>query len=208
MLRDGADVELARTRAYDALRALHITVDVLACTATDYERRQHDPGFLSWLVAREGRVLHSTGAVPQRSLGERVREGHPREGVAVWVRRAHADLREAELSLSAAEPVWDAICFHSHACVEKLLKALIVARGTFPPRSHNLRELLALQPSALRETVPLSRACDLLMDLYPRSRYPEETEPTSAEARVAIAVAREARRILTEAMGDGRLGGG
>ena len=163
-----------------------------------YERRQHDPGYLSWLIAREGHVLYTTGAVPQRSSppGDRVREEHEGEGLADWIRRAESDIKVAELALAAAEPSWDAICFHSHACVEKLLKALIVTQGVFPPRTHELPELLALQSPEIRDAAPLYAACNLLTKLYPKSRYPEAGYPTPDEARSAIVAAREARRVL------------
>ena len=64
----------------------------------------------------------------------------------MWVRRAESDLRIAELALAAEEPVWDAMCFHSHACAEKMIKALIVSGGWFPPRTHDLAGLIEAQP--------------------------------------------------------------
>jgi HEPN domain-containing protein/predicted nucleotidyltransferase len=193
-----AAVERSRQAAYEALHGLGISVDVLACTVEQYERRQHDPGYLSWLIAREGRVLYITGAVPQRSSppGDRVREEHEGEGLADWIRRAESDFKVAELSLATAEPSWDAICLHSHACVEKLLKALIVTQGVFPPRTHELPELLALQSPDIRDAAQLQATCILLMKVYPKSRYPEAGDPTPDEARSAIAAAREARRVL------------
>jgi HEPN domain-containing protein len=109
----------------------------------------------------------------------------------MWIRRAESDLKLAEKEVASASPVWDAICFHSHACVEKLLKALIVRQGTFPPRTHNLLDLLARQSPAIRDHVAITRACKLLTDLYPKSRYPEQPEPTPDEAKSAIAAARQ-----------------
>lgn len=65
----------------DAVRALGIAADVLTSPVSKYERWQHDPGFLDWLVAREGLLLYSTGRVPRLSPQlKRVRE-EPREGV-------------------------------------------------------------------------------------------------------------------------------
>ena len=201
VVREAAAVEPARKAANDALWELGVSADVLACTVEEYQRQQHDPGFIAWLIAREGRVLYTTGVVPQRSPPlDRVREEKGGDGLAMWIRRAEGDLRAAENSMAASEPVWDAICFHSHACVEKLLKALIVSRGTFPPHTHELKKLLALQPPEIRDVPQIVAACALLTDLYPKARYPLAPEPTPDEARSAITAAREARRTLMTAL--------
>jgi HEPN domain-containing protein/predicted nucleotidyltransferase len=196
VLRDDADVERERSAAYAALRDVGLSADVLASSVSDYQRWQHDPGFLDWLVAREGVLLYSAGNVPQRSpLPSRVRE-QPREGLELWIERAEQDFRSAE-ALSQS-PVWDAVCFHSHACVEKLLKGLIVKQGVHPLRTHELRELLALQAREIREDVENVAACALLQELYPKSRYPEAPMPTPAEGRRALEAARLLRgRLLT-----------
>ena len=67
VVHDGDDAESCRTAAYEVRFRLGISADILACTASQYLRRQNDPGFLEWLVAREGRVLYSRGSIPQRS---------------------------------------------------------------------------------------------------------------------------------------------
>ena len=64
VLRDGSDLERGRRDAYDALQAIGVGADVLVRSVSDYQRRQADPGFLDWLVSREGVLLHSSGAVP------------------------------------------------------------------------------------------------------------------------------------------------
>jgi HEPN domain-containing protein len=80
--------------------------------------------------------------------------------------------------------------------VEKLLKALIVRTGTFPPRTHDLGDLLETQPPVIRDDPHVASACALLTALWPRSRYPELPEPTPGEARQAIAAARAVRLTL------------
>src|SRR5881397_1415731 len=67
VVHDGEDAEGSRTTAYDVRSRLGISADILACTASQYMRRQNDPGFLEWLVAREGRVMYTRGSIPQRS---------------------------------------------------------------------------------------------------------------------------------------------
>lgn len=196
VLHDGADVERHRSDTYDALRAIGISADVLTASVSDYLRHQHDPGFLDWLVSREGVLLYSSGAVPQRSARPaRVRE-EPREGLDMWIQRADEDFRTARLSL-AAGPALGTICFLSHACVEKLLKALIVKHGSHPHHTHELPELLALQSPTIREDAAVIAACMLLHKLYPKSRYPKAPLPTLDEARRAFDSARLVRdRVL------------
>jgi HEPN domain-containing protein/predicted nucleotidyltransferase len=197
VMRDATGIEAVRRAASDALRAIGLSADVLAMSASEYARMQHDPGLLAYHVARAGRVLYSSGSVPQRTpRPDRVHEELPQEGLALWTRRADADLRIAEHSLASTDPAWDAICFHSHACVEKLLKALIVKSGAFPPRTHELRELLALQAPRLRNALGVAGACALLMDIWPRARYPDAPEPTPDEARAAIGAARTVHRVV------------
>lgn len=196
VLRDGSDLERHRREACDALHAIGIGADVLVRSASDYQRRQADPGFLDWLVSREGVLLYSSGALPQRSAGPaRVRE-KSREGLRAWIERAAEDFRAAELSMAPTDPAPGAICFHAHACAEKLLKALIVARGRHPPRTHALPELLSLLGPSVRADKALITACALLQALYPSARYPEEPLPTLDDARRALDSARLVRDRL------------
>jgi HEPN domain-containing protein/predicted nucleotidyltransferase len=190
---DDADVAREERVCREALWGAKISADILTRTASQYRRRQHDPGFLDWLVAREGRALYSTGNVEQRSPAGRVREEREADGVTLWRERAAADLKAAQLSAGSDTPVSDAMCFHAHASIEKLLKAEIVSFGAFPPRTHDLLELLQMQPPRLRGDVVLRSACELLQALYPKSRYPEQPMPTLDEAKQALQAALEAR---------------
>jgi uncharacterized protein len=186
VLHDGADVERDRRDAYAAMRAIGVSADVLATSVSDYQRHQHDPGFLDWLVSREGVLLYSSGTVPQHSpRPARVRE-EPREGLDMWIKRAEEDFRTAKLAVAAPDPPLGPICFHAHACVEKLLKAMIVKQGIHPLRTHELPEILALQSVRIREDAGVLAACTLLHALYPRSRYPKAPMPTDDEARRAF----------------------
>jgi HEPN domain-containing protein/predicted nucleotidyltransferase len=196
VLHDGSDLKRHQRDAYDALHSIGIAADVLVRSVSDYQRRQADPGFLDWLVSREGVLLYSSGAVPQRSTGPaRVRE-EPREGLHAWIERAEEDFRTAKISMAAADPTTGAICFHAHACVEKLLKALVVMRGSHPPRAHALPELLSLQAPAIRDDPAMIAACALLQSLYSSARYPEEPLPTLDDARRAVDSARLVRDRL------------
>lgn len=196
VVSDASDPECKRVEACNALHAIGIGADVLVRSVTDYERRQQDPGFLDWLVARKGVLLYSSGLLPQRSADPlRVRE-QPREGLRAWIERAEEDFRIASMSLGAANPATGAVCFHAHACVEKLLKALIVKRGRHPSRTHSLPDLLSLQAPGVGNDSFTIRGCALLQRLYPGSRYPGEPMPTLEDARGAFEAARLMRDLL------------
>jgi HEPN domain-containing protein/predicted nucleotidyltransferase len=201
VLRDDADVERDRKVVLALQAPMSIVADVHACTASQYTRRQHDPGFLAWLVSREGRLLYSTGNVPQAAPRDRVRE-HPTEGVNQWIARAENDFQMTIDSLGSVKPSWDGICFHAHACVEKLLKALMVTGGTFPPHTHVLGELMQQMRPTVRENAELIAACEFLQEVYPKSRYEPQPMPTPDEARRAFDAASVARdRLLKELKG-------
>src|ERR1700693_2950315 len=54
VLRDGSDLDRHRRDACAALHAIGIGADVLVRSASDYQRRQADPGFPVWLAFRTG----------------------------------------------------------------------------------------------------------------------------------------------------------
>jgi len=202
VVREGEDAESSREAANEVCSSMKLPVDVLARTTSEYQRRQNDPGFLDWLVAREGRLLYSSGNIPQKSpRSDRVREP-PTEGVNLWIARADNDYQMMIDSLGSAKPSWDGICFHAHACVEKMLKAVIITRDTYPPYTHVLGELMQDMRKTLRQDPQLMAACEFLQEVYPKSRYEPNPMPTSDEARRAFEAARVARdRLLKELKG-------
>jgi HEPN domain-containing protein/predicted nucleotidyltransferase len=202
VVRDGEDAESWRKIANEICSSIKAPVDILARTVSEYQRRQNDPGFLDWLVSREGRLLYSSGNVPQASpRSDRIRE-RPGDGVDLWIARAESDFQETLNSLGSANPSWDAVCFHAHACIEKLLKALIVAGGSYPPRTHWLRTLMSGLPAVIRDDSELVAITVTLDGLYPKSRYVEQPMPTPGEARRAFDAASVARdRLLKELKG-------
>jgi len=59
-----------------------------------------------------------------------------------WLQKARRDIRVAELALG--EDLYDEVAFHAQQAAEKALKAVLVALGARPPRTHSLERLLAL----------------------------------------------------------------
>jgi len=59
-----------------------------------------------------------------------------------WVEKAEGDYLTAGRELRASEsPNFDAVCFHSQQCVEKLMKGLLIHLGVLPPKTHDLVSL-------------------------------------------------------------------
>jgi len=64
------------------------------------------------------------------------------ETVKEWIAKAAGDYWTASRELHAAEWLnYDAVCFHSQQCIEKLIKALLIHRGVIPPKIHDLVQL-------------------------------------------------------------------
>jgi len=59
-----------------------------------------------------------------------------------WLEFAHQDLQMAELALR--EGIYNQVCFHSHQCIEKCLKAILANMDRKPPRTHSIVDLLGL----------------------------------------------------------------
>lgn len=192
-----AESEDLESRIHDAVTGLGGTVDVVVRTTTRFDADRDDVGTLVYAVEHEGRTLYGAAPPPKR-----VREGRrePPRSLALWIQRAENDFVALEQALKASSPPWDVICFHAHQHIEKLLKSVLIAGHTPPPRTHDLEQLLAICPSGLCENTLLRSACTVLNNLYPRSRYPEKRAPTAAEATSAVTKARLARDILKRSL--------
>ncbi len=115
--------------------------------------------------------------------------------VRQWVQKAENDLTNAEhaLKLGPRCPT-DTVCFHAQQCVEKYLKALLVAQEIDLARTHHISTILTLAPARIRpELSPEEQA--LLTDYAVSTRYPGDYEVIPlAEARRAVKIARRLRR--------------
>lgn len=67
------------------------------------------------------------------------------DAVTEWIAKAEGDYRVAEYELAKpTDPVFDAICYHSQQCIEKLIKAILIQDGVSPPFTHDLVALCSL----------------------------------------------------------------
>jgi len=51
------------------------------------------------------------------------------EVVREWIDKSEGDYLTAAREAQADPPNYDAVCFHAQQCVEKLLKAAVIAKG-------------------------------------------------------------------------------
>jgi HEPN domain-containing protein len=82
----------------------------------------------------------------------------------------------AEALAALAEPLDDAICFHCRQAAEKLLKALLVALGINPPRTHDLEALIDLLSPAPPLPGDVEDALVYLTELAVIPRYPVRSD--------------------------------
>lgn len=111
-----------------------------------------------------------------------------------WVEKAEHDLRNAEHTLTLDEDCpYDTACFHAQQCVEKYLKAALIAASIPPPMTHDLRLLAGLVLT--KASVPIDLGSLMPLNRYSvEARYPGDWEPIDrVEAEDAVRRARQVR---------------
>lgn len=118
----------------------------------------------------------------------------PRALARRWLSKARTDLALATVILEQGPDMdpWVG-CFHAQQAAEKALKAVLVARRTEPPYTHDLGALAAVMPADLSLDVSGDDLGDLTTYATgPRHVFDAGTEaedPTWAEAERAVVVA-------------------
>ena len=98
-----------------------------------------------------------------------------------WKAKADGDLRSARALLDLDPPETDAVAFHCQQASEKYLKALLVAVGVEPPRTHDLGVLLELASERYPALQDVQEACEYLSPFAVQTRYPLFEPPISSE---------------------------
>ncbi len=118
-----------------------------------------------------------------------------------WLAFARDDLRMAELVMT--ENLYNQVCFHVQQCAEKTIKALLIAQGQTPPRTHRLGDLVNLLDPNLVTAIALD--VQLLDRFYILTRYPDalpgslpEGLPEASDAQEALSVARQVFEMVTQ----------
>ena len=119
-----------------------------------------------------------------------------------WLDYAESDLAVAR-GVDRPGVLRETLCFHAQQAAEKAVKAVLVAGGIEPSRTHDLAVLLATVPARL--TVGLDATSIVALTVYAvASRYPGDDEPVGVEEQaetlaIAVEVVDWARRIIMSA---------
>lgn len=127
------------------------------------------------------------------------------ETVDEWIRKADGDyrvaVRESEVADGAAH---DAVCFHAHQCIEKLMKAALLMYNADPPRTHNLMHL----DEMLHVLCPAWQSTQNDVEFLTRTgiafRYPGEWA-TPSHATKAMSICDRLRESLLKLIGEGKV---
>jgi len=111
-----------------------------------------------------------------------------------WLAFANEDLRIAAIAFR--EEIYNQVCFHAQQCVEKSIKAAILALGRVPRRSHVIVDLLNdLAAPWLADLADELQMVDLF---YIPTRYPDtlpgmlpDGPPSATEAEAVLLLARQ-----------------
>ncbi len=115
----------------------------------------------------------------------------PHALAGAWANKAAGDLAAAEVLMQQAALRWTA-AFHAQQCIEKCLKAVLVALDLPFPKSHDIRGLLLLLPPDLGLSIDRRIAAELTESAV-AGRYPGSEDP---DATVTHELVTEARRVL------------
>lgn len=205
-----SDVDLFVVRNTDKTsiyRGLEITraieqhpfaMDVVVRTPDEVRRAfERNEYFVPHILA-EGRVLYNAGMQwPEQK--EHVKMALPPD-IAEWLEIAEGDLRVARSCLRYKPPITRSTTFHAQQCIEKYLKAVLIASGKTVIKTHDLNVLYDACVAA-GATLALNTAeLDNLSKYAVETRYPSG-EPTLEQAREALRVANKARKVLRKTLG-------
>jgi HEPN domain-containing protein len=118
---------------------------------------------------------------------------------AEWVDKAEADFQFASRSVRGADPFHDQRCFLCQQSAEKYLKGLLEELGQPIPRTHVLRDLLALLLPHYPSLRAFTRGLKYLTRFAVAIRYPGDRatkRQTEAALRWAGRVREACRMIL------------
>jgi HEPN domain-containing protein len=120
-----------------------------------------------------------------------------------WISKAENDLKTAAHTLTlGADCPTDTVCFHAQQCVEKYVKAFLVAAEIAFPRTHDIEALIGLMPKHARPSLTVEEQ-RRLTDYATVMRYPGPYNPaTLSEAKEAVKLARRTRREIRKLLQD------
>ena len=122
-----------------------------------------------------------------------------------WILKARNDLLDADNNLVAEHVPCDTVCFHCQQAAEKLLKAVLAAKGVPPPRTHDLLLLLEMIIPVAPDAENIRDCLVILTPYSVAMRYPDDdglNVPTLTDAREARQCAEHVLNQLNSQLPD------
>ena len=88
--------------------------------------------------------------------------------------------------------------YHSHQCVEKMLKAVLASNKESIPKIHNLSFLLKKSITYYPKLIRFEDNCAELNILLPKLRYPVEEQLTQIDATICLKIAKEIYKYIAD----------
>jgi HEPN domain-containing protein len=124
----------------------------------------------------------------------------PREEAQLWMQSADSDFEVIDGCVRAGVHPWNQLCFHAQQGAEKYLKALLVANGIAPPKTHNLAKLVELLLPFQPSVAALMPECVLLTPYAVAERY-VPIHPDEASAGKVIQAGERVRDEMRKLLG-------
>jgi HEPN domain-containing protein len=114
-----------------------------------------------------------------------------------WTTKGDNDLKNAVHTLKLGkECPTDTVCFHAQQCVEKYLKAFLVALEKPFPKTHDIESLVSLMPKDIRLGLTTEEQ-RRLTEYATVLRYPGPYEAIPlTEAKLAVKLAQQVQRKI------------
>jgi HEPN domain-containing protein len=126
------------------------------------------------------------------------RDLHRWQAVKPWLDRALDDLDMVDAAMGLASPSVYGVSLHCQQAAEKMAKAVLIAFGTKPPRTHDLVRLSRLVETVDAEIGAEIGALAQLTTWYAVARYPDAADalPSSQDIGTAVASLRALPRLV------------
>ncbi len=119
-----------------------------------------------------------------------------------WIRKADADYATACREMLVGEDAnFDAVCFHSQQCIEKLMKALLIKNSVTPPKTHDLFHLGLLLAPVCKKWSCRPEDLRYLTRASVDFRYPGESADRD-EAAEALEICSKLRTTLHQLLAE------
>lgn len=117
-----------------------------------------------------------------------------------WYAKADEDILAADIVSEASPMLYDVAAFHAQQCAEKYLKAFLAFNEIFPPKVHDIKQLLDLA-SGFDISFEELREAESLSKYSVRSRYPDDFDVDKQQCDEIILLAKRVKNFVRNKIG-------